>query len=100
MLPSGAFVCMRSSAVWSVDVAAVDRARVLRGWTQRELGRRANVDEGTVCDLLAGRRRPTFATLRALCAALDLSLESVICFLGPEPTSGLQNVDPQRRSVG
>jgi transcriptional regulator with XRE-family HTH domain len=86
---------MRSSAVWSVDVPAVDRARVLHGWTQRELGRRANVDEGTLCDLFAGRRRPTFGTLHALCAALELSLESVICFLGPEPTSG-----PRRSTLG
>src|ERR1700680_4789621 len=91
---------MRSSAVWSVDVAAFDRARGLRGWTPRGLGGRANVGEGTLCDLLAARRRPTFATLRALCAALELSLESVICFLGSEPTSSVHNVDLDRSNVG
>ena len=66
--------------MWSVDVAAVDRARIVRGWTRRDLGRHARVDEGTLCDFFAGRRHPTFATLRALCEALDLSFESVIAF--------------------
>lgn len=46
---------------------------ILRGWTRRELGRQAQVDEGTLCDLFAGRRRPTFGTLTALCLALGLA---------------------------
>jgi transcriptional regulator with XRE-family HTH domain len=71
---------MRSIAEWSVDVAAIDRSRIRRGWTRRDLGRRAHVDEGTLCDLFAGRRRPTFGTLRAICGAVDLSLEDVIAF--------------------
>src|SRR5712692_5427288 len=37
---------MRSSVGWLVDVAAIDRARILRGWTRRDLGRHARVDEG------------------------------------------------------
>lgn len=65
---------------WSVDAGAIDRARILRGWTRRDLARRAHVDEGTLCDLFAGRRRPTFGTLRALCRALELALEDVIKF--------------------
>jgi transcriptional regulator with XRE-family HTH domain len=65
---------------WSVNPSAIDRARILRGWTRRDLARRAQVDEGTLCDLFAGRRRPTFGTLRALCQALDLSLENAIDF--------------------
>jgi transcriptional regulator with XRE-family HTH domain len=63
---------------WSVNVVTIDRARVLRGWTRRELGHEAHVDEGTLCDLFAGRRRPTFGTLRAICDSLGLSLEDVI----------------------
>jgi transcriptional regulator with XRE-family HTH domain len=66
--------------VWSVNVIAIDRARILRGWTRRDLAREADVDEGTLCDLFAGRRRPNFATIRALCDALDLPLEGVIAF--------------------
>jgi len=65
---------------WAVDVAALDRARVLRGWTRRDLARHAHVDEGTLCDLFAGRRRPTFGTLRALCQVLGLSLGDVFVF--------------------
>ena len=65
---------------WSVDAAAIDRARILRGWTRRGLAQRAHVDEGTLCDLFAGRRRPTFGTLGALCRALELSIENVIAF--------------------
>jgi len=67
---------------WSVDVAAIDRARILRGWTRRDLAREAHVDEGTLCDLFVGRRRPTFGTLRAICQSLDLLLEHVITFEG------------------
>jgi len=73
---------MKSMTVWTVDVEAIDPARILRGWTRRDLGRRAQVDEGTLCDLFGGRRRPTFGTLRALCGVLELSLESVISFDG------------------
>ncbi len=65
---------------WSVDGGAIDRARILRGWTRRDLARQAHVDEGTLCDLFACRRRPTFGTLRALCQALELSLDDVIEF--------------------
>ena len=65
---------------WFVNVGAIERARILRGWTRRDLANEANVDEGTLCDLLAGRRRPTFGTLRAICAAMTMELEAVIDF--------------------
>ncbi len=65
---------------WSVNVEAIERARILRGWTRRELASQAQVDEGTLCDLFAGRRRPVFGTLRALCRALELALDQVITF--------------------
>ena len=65
---------------WSVDAGAIDRARILLGWTRRDLARQAHVDEGTLCDLFAGRRRPTFGTLRAVCSVLALCLDDVITF--------------------
>jgi transcriptional regulator with XRE-family HTH domain len=65
---------------WSVNAGAIDRARILRGWTRRHLAKAAHVDEGTLCDLFAGRRRPTFGTLRAICRALELSLADAIAF--------------------
>jgi transcriptional regulator with XRE-family HTH domain len=65
---------------WSVNVEAIERARILRGWTRRELAQQARVDEGTISDLLARRTRPTFGTLRAVCDALAISLSGVIEF--------------------
>ncbi len=65
---------------WSVNVAIVERVRTVRGWTQRELARNAHVDPGTLSDLLAQRRRPTFGTVQAICAALNLGLAEVIAF--------------------
>jgi transcriptional regulator with XRE-family HTH domain len=73
-------VTLHRTPEWSVDVAAIDRARILQGWTRRELAKNARVDEGTLCDLFAGRRRPTFGTLRAMCHVLELSLKDVIEF--------------------
>ena len=72
----------RREQEWSVDASAIDRSRILRGWTRRDLAQQAHVDEGTLCDLFAGRRRPTFGTLRAICRVLELSLEEVVSFRG------------------
>lgn len=58
----------------------IDHERVLRGWTQRELARNASVDQGTLCDLLGRRRRPTFGTVQAICTTLGLTLAHVINF--------------------
>jgi transcriptional regulator with XRE-family HTH domain len=73
-------VTLKRGLDWSVDVVAIDRGRILRGWTRRDLARQAHVDEGTLCDLFAGRRRPTFATLRTICRALELPLQAAITF--------------------
>jgi transcriptional regulator with XRE-family HTH domain len=73
-------VTLKRGLDWSVDVAVIDRGRILRGWTRRDLARQAHVDEGTLCDLFAGRRRPTFATLRTICRALALPLQAAITF--------------------
>jgi transcriptional regulator with XRE-family HTH domain len=67
-------------------VTTIDRARILRGWTRRDLARQAQVDEGTLCDLFAGRRFPTFGTLRAISQALELPLDRVIEFASPSRT--------------
>jgi transcriptional regulator with XRE-family HTH domain len=79
---------------WSVDVATIDRARILQGWTRRDLAKHAHVDEGTLCDLFGSRRRPTFGTLRALCQALALSFESVILFDVPRRKRSSTSVLP------
>jgi transcriptional regulator with XRE-family HTH domain len=78
----------RGPLQWAVDVAVIDRARVLRGWTRRALANQAHVDEGTLCDLASGRRRPSFGTLRAICQVLEVSLEDVIVFHSPPEQGG------------
>lgn len=65
---------------WSANVEIIERERVLRGWTQRELARRAHVDPGTLSDLLGRRRRATFGTMQAICSSLNLTLVQVISF--------------------
>lgn len=54
--------------LWCVDTMRLERERLVHGWTRSELARRAGLDVGTLGDLLRGRRRPTFGTLRARCA--------------------------------
>lgn len=46
------------------------RLRVQRGWTVRELARRACVSEGQICNLESGRRNPTPAAAAACDAAI------------------------------
>jgi DNA-binding Xre family transcriptional regulator len=65
---------------WRLDPRGIERARVLRGWTQRELAMAARVDPGTLSDALALRRRPTLSTLQAICRSLNLTLADVIRF--------------------
>jgi transcriptional regulator with XRE-family HTH domain len=70
----------RAGLVWMVDVAKLERARILRGWTQRRLAIESHVDRGTLSSLAFGRRRPTLGTIQAVCRVLDLSLRDVILF--------------------
>jgi transcriptional regulator with XRE-family HTH domain len=65
---------------WWIDMRIIERARILRGWTRRDLAHVARVDSGTISDMLAGRRRPTFGTVRAVTAALGLELADMITF--------------------
>ena len=67
-------------ASWRVDTVAIDRARVLRGWSKGQLARAAKVDPKTVGNMLLGRRRPTLGTVRAVATSLDLPLGDVIVF--------------------
>ncbi len=63
---------------WWVNAHAIERASVLRGWTQGHLAEAAGVDPGTLGDLIKGRRRPTFGTLQAVCSTLGLGLGDVV----------------------
>ena len=67
---------------WSVDHQLIERERILRGWTRRDLARAAHVDEKTLRDMLSARRRPTFGTVDAVATALGLMLPKVVLFPG------------------
>src|SRR5258708_36742752 len=70
------------SVHWHLNVSAIERARVLRGWTRTRLAHTAQVDDKTLRDMLSGRRRPTFGTVQAVSSALDMTLSDVIQFPG------------------
>lgn len=65
---------------WTVNVDAIERARILHGWTQVELSRVAHVDRGTLADIFHQRRQPTLGTVQAIAAALGLTMAEVIEF--------------------
>lgn len=67
-------------AWWWLDLALLDRERVLRGWTRSELARRAHVDAGTLSDMFRGKRRPTLGTIQAVAVAVGLTLDRVLVF--------------------
>ena len=92
---------LKSALDCSLDVAAIDRGRILRGWTRRDLARQSHIDEGTLCDLFAGRWRPTFATLRAICRALEMPLHAVITFSdGNSAVLSAGHVEAEVRRLG
>jgi len=74
---------------WTVNVEEIERARILQGWTRRDLARQAHIDEGTLGDLLSGRRRPTFGVLRAVGLVLGLSPEGLIEFARRDLRTGV-----------
>jgi len=66
---------------WTVDVVALERHRIVRGWSRLELAGAAHVDPKTLRDLLAQRRQPNLATVQAVCVALSLTLRDVVRFV-------------------
>jgi transcriptional regulator with XRE-family HTH domain len=65
---------------WEVNLARLEQARILHGWTRRQLAQAAQVDADTLTDMFRSRRRPTLGTVQAVSRALDLSLEEIIQF--------------------
>jgi transcriptional regulator with XRE-family HTH domain len=66
--------------VWTVNVDAIERARILRGWTLVDLSRAAHVDRGTLSDVIHEARQPTLGTVRAIATALGLTMADTIAF--------------------
>ncbi len=65
---------------WTVNVDAIERARILRGWTLVHLSRAAHVDRGTLADLIHETHPPTLGTVQAVVNALGLTMAETIMF--------------------
>lgn len=76
----------RRSTRWAVNVDAIERARILRGWTLVDLSRVAHVDRGTLSDLIHEDHQPTLGTVQAVATALGLTMADVVKFR--EATTG------------
>ena len=70
----------RQPVMWSLDLDAIDRARVLAGLSYVQLGRRAHVHRTSLAAILRGSRRPTMSTAHAILRALELDPQAVIQF--------------------
>jgi transcriptional regulator with XRE-family HTH domain len=61
---------------------ALARLRGRRGWTQRELARRADITIETVSRIENGRRPPSTMTLHKLATALEMDFDELADLLG------------------
>jgi DNA-binding XRE family transcriptional regulator len=52
--------------------------RGLRGWTQAELGQRANVNRVQITDIEAGRKTGSIETVRKLAQALGVTMDDLM----------------------
>jgi transcriptional regulator with XRE-family HTH domain len=71
---------MKHRIGWRTDTVRIDRERILRGLSQEQLARAAQVDPGTISDMLNGRRRPQLGTVGAIARALELALPDLVAF--------------------
>ena len=60
-----------------VNVKELQKARIKKGYSQRELARQAGVSSLTVNYLEQNKSIPRPATLRKLCIALDLDITEI-----------------------
>jgi transcriptional regulator with XRE-family HTH domain len=91
---------------WSLGNGAIreeSRVRTLREWrcnellSVRELALRAGVTPKTVTDIEYGRRKPTYETMRSICAALGIGANEISEFAATLQSRGmLDNRTSQR----
>lgn len=92
---------LKSALDWSVDVAAIDRGRILRaGRVAIWPGSLMSMRERSATYWRVGGG-PTFATLRAICRALELPLHAVITFSdGDAAVLSAGHVETEVRRLG
>lgn len=61
----------------SVNIAAIQIARLKKGYSQRELARASGLSTIAVNYLEKGRSNPRPQTLKKICAALDLDITQI-----------------------
>lgn len=59
-------------------VANIKKLRKAKGWSARELNKRAGLPEGTINKIEAGRRNPALDRIAAIARALDVSLSEFL----------------------
>jgi transcriptional regulator with XRE-family HTH domain len=57
----------------------------LRGWSQRELARRAGFSQTTVSNVLAAIRKPTFRFCKQVAQALEMPADTLLILAGLRP---------------
>lgn len=63
----------------------VKHLRESRGWTQEELGRRANVRQGTISMIECGQSLPSWGLAEKLAALFEMPLHELVAYNIPEP---------------
>ena len=84
--PSEAFQCRLKAA------------RDLRGWSQAELGQRADLPASSIAHFEIGSRKPSFDTLRRLANALDVTTDFLVGRVDDPAVA--ESADPLFRDVG
>ena len=69
------------------DKLVTELSRVLRerGWSQRELARRANVSHTSIAKVLNGEKRPTSEFCQAIAPAIGVSIDEIYQWAGLLP---------------
>ena len=73
---------------WRPAVELIERARLARLLTRKELADLASIDEATLNDLIRGVTKPYLRTLSQLAAALRIPPGSLVTFTGLEGQAG------------
>ena len=64
--------------------AAVRHFREVRGWKREDLAVHARVGYQTICQVEQGHRLPSVPRLVALAKALDVTIDQLVYFEGPQ----------------
>lgn len=58
----------------------IKRYRLIKGWTQKQLGEKLGFSARTISDWECGNTEPAVAIIKKLCEILDVSLDDLFDF--------------------